>query len=80
MKTSLSIQDSLLPFLPLLYIAWGDGVLEEHEMAFIKKQIEENDTINPDTKLLVYKWLDPTNQLLQENSLTGKVTSDNMQI
>ncbi|WP_438969350.1 acyl-CoA dehydrogenase family protein [Nonlabens sp.] len=61
MKTSISIPDSLLPFIPLLYIAWADGVLEEHEIAYIKKQIDENETIKQATKLMVYKWLEPDN-------------------
>ncbi|MGJ8684526.1 MAG: acyl-CoA dehydrogenase family protein [Nonlabens sp.] len=61
MNTSISIQDSLLPFLPLLYIAWADGVLEEHEIEYIKQQIEENDKIKLGTKKMVYTWLDPNN-------------------
>lgn len=61
MKTSISIPDSLLPFIPLLYIAWADDVLEEHEIAYIKKQIDQNKTIKEETKLIVYKWLNPEN-------------------
>lgn len=58
---SVSIPDSLLPFLPLLYIAWADGVLEENEIDFINQKIKENNTIKPETKNLVCKWLDPQN-------------------
>ncbi|PQJ32215.1 acyl-CoA oxidase [Nonlabens arenilitoris] len=60
MKTSINIQDSLLPFLPLLYIAWADGILEKHEIDYIKNQIDDNNTITDATKQLISKWLDPS--------------------
>lgn len=56
---STKIQESLLPFIPLLYIAWADGVLEENEIEYIEQRIAENKTIKPVTKKLVCKWLDP---------------------
>lgn len=59
MKTPISIQDSIIPFLPLLYIAWADGVLEEHETEYIKNKINENEAIQAHTKQLLHKWLDP---------------------
>ena len=58
---SVSIQDPLLPFLPLLYIAWADGVLEETEINFINKKINDNKTIKSETKDMVCKWLNPQN-------------------
>jgi len=58
---STKIQDSLLPFIPLLYIAWADGILEESEIDYIEKQIKENTSLKPETKRILAKWLDPTN-------------------
>ena len=47
---STTIQESLLPFIPLLYIAWADGILEKDEIIYIEKQIKENDTLKPEIK------------------------------
>jgi len=58
---SVHIKESILPFIPLLYIAWADGILEEKEIEYIERLIKENTTIKPETKKLVCKWLDPNN-------------------
>jgi len=58
---SATIQDSLIPFIPLLFVAWADGVLEAIEIEYIEQQIQENKTIKTETKNLVCKWLDPAN-------------------
>ena len=54
-----TIQDSLLPFIPLLYIAWADGILEKEEIVFIEKQIQNNDELKAETKNIICKWLNP---------------------
>jgi len=58
---SVVIQDSLIPFIPLLYVAWADGVLEENEIEYIENQIQSNSSLKPETKNLVCKWLNPAN-------------------
>lgn len=58
---SATIQKPLLPFIPLLYVAWADGVLDENEIDYIEQQIKNNNTIRTETKKLVCKWLDPAN-------------------
>jgi len=55
------MKDSLLPFIPLLYIAWADGVLEESEIEYIEQRIKENKTIKVETKKVVCNWLNPNN-------------------
>jgi len=58
---SAEIQDPLIPFIPLLYVAWADGVLEENEIEYIENQIQSNNSLKPETKNLVCKWLNPAN-------------------
>ncbi len=58
---SVTIQDPLIPFIPLLYVAWADGVLEASEIEYIENQIHISTSIKPETKKLVCKWLNPTN-------------------
>jgi len=55
------IQDPLIPFIPLLYVAWADGVLEENEIEYIENQIQNNSSLKPETKKMVSKWLNPGN-------------------
>jgi len=56
---STTIQEPLLPFIPLLYIAWADGTLEKEEIIYIEKQIKENKTLKTETKKIICGWLDP---------------------
>jgi len=58
---STTLQEPLLPFIPLLYIAWADGILEQEEILYIEKQISENKTLKPETKKIICKWLEPAN-------------------
>ena len=58
---SATIQDPLIPFIPLLYVAWADGVLETNEIEYIENQIQSNNSIKPETKNLICKWLDANN-------------------
>lgn len=58
---SATIQDPLIPFIPLLYVAWADGILEASEIEYIENQIQSNSSLKPETKNLVCKWLNPSN-------------------
>lgn len=55
------IQDQLIPFIPLLYVAWADGVLEKSEIDYIEIQIKNNRSLKLETKKMVCKWLNPSN-------------------
>ncbi len=55
-QTRLSLDDPrLLPFLPMLYVAWADGVLEAEEIEAICRDLED------DCRSLVEPWLDAEN-------------------
>jgi len=58
---SATIQQPLIPFIPLLYVAWADGILEPGEIEYIENQIKTNSSLKPETKNLVCKWLNPAN-------------------
>jgi acyl-CoA oxidase len=48
----------LLPFLPLIYVAWADGELTAQEAAAIRARIEEQD-LDPGCRERLGRWLDP---------------------
>ena len=50
----------LVSVLPLLYIAWADGILTPSEIKEISARIEGLDWIDPADKETVRRWLDPT--------------------
>ncbi len=49
----------LLPLLPLLYVAWADGILTPSEMAEISARLEAEDWLAEDEKAAVREWLNP---------------------
>jgi len=55
-----SISATLIPFLPLLYIAWADGVLSPSEIELLKTEFEKAG-IPDDIQSLLNRWLDPKN-------------------
>ena len=48
----------LLPFLPLIYVAWADGELTAEEAADIRARIEAHD-LEPSCRERLAAWLDP---------------------
>ncbi|MEZ4884541.1 MAG: acyl-CoA dehydrogenase [Chitinophagales bacterium] len=52
---------ALLPFLPMLYVAWADAVLTPSEINLIRTKIEAQGWLNEPTKAILKKWLDPAN-------------------
>ena len=48
----------LMPFLPLVYVAWADGELTAEEAAGIRALIEEQD-LGDDCRVRLARWLDP---------------------
>ncbi len=51
---------SLLPILPMVYIAWSDGVLTPTEINTIRKKFEALDFIDEKATHVMEKWLSPT--------------------
>ncbi len=50
----------LTPFLPLLYIAWADGELEDGEIVEICSRIHGPDGLATDCESVLGRWLDPS--------------------
>ena len=59
-----SIQDTYSPgvrsFIPLLYIAWADGLLSPSEVNIIHRQIDKMEHLTMEEKTTLYQWSDPS--------------------
>jgi acyl-CoA oxidase len=57
------VQDLYTPavrsFIPLLYVAWADGLLSPSEVKIIQKKINEQDQLTTQEKLVLNQWVDP---------------------
>jgi acyl-CoA oxidase len=49
----------LLPLLPLVYVAWSDGVLEPEELSRIFERVAHQDWLDDEARALLRAWLDP---------------------
>lgn len=49
----------LLPFLPLLYVAWADGDLGPEELALIRARVDGAPGLAPEARDGLARWLDP---------------------
>ncbi len=52
---------ALLPFLPMLYVAWADAVLTPAEIELIGVKIEAQTWLKISEKRILKQWLDPAN-------------------
>ncbi|HEX6693866.1 MAG TPA: acyl-CoA dehydrogenase [Longimicrobiales bacterium] len=50
---------ALLPFAPMLYIAWADGTLTPAEIADIRARVAGDATLDADVRAGLSTWLDP---------------------
>jgi acyl-CoA oxidase len=50
---------NLLPFAPLLYVAWADGELTESELASLRTRIESAGWLDAESRHKLGGWLDP---------------------
>jgi acyl-CoA oxidase len=50
----------LIPFLPMLYVAWSDAVLTPSERAAMSAQVDRQDWLTAAEKAQLRQWLDPT--------------------
>lgn len=63
-RTPLPLPDAdraLLPFLPLLYVAWADGNLEAHEIEGARVRLKAVPNLTPAQRATLERWLDPSN-------------------
>ena len=56
---SLLGEPGLLPFLPLLYVAWADGDLEPDELRLIGSKVDAAEGLPPAVRTALGRWLDP---------------------
>ncbi len=56
-----SLSPSAISFLPLVYVAWADGVLAHSELAELKSWLEQQDDIPQEDRKIIASWLDPDN-------------------
>ena len=53
------ISQALLPLLPMIYIAWADGILTPQELAAVRAKLNEQTWLLPEEKRMLTHWLDP---------------------
>jgi acyl-CoA oxidase len=58
-RTELLEDPELRPFLPLLFVAWSDGDLEESDLAVLHAHVERMPWLRPAARLALAGWLDP---------------------
>lgn len=49
----------LLPFLPMLYVAWSDAVLTPTQLTAMRSQIEQHEWLTTEEQSQLLAWLDP---------------------
>ena len=59
--SGLDIDSCVLPFLPMLYIAWSDEVISPAQIKRIDKVLRTSKCMTADQRKLVKEWLDPAN-------------------
>ena len=56
-RTALLEDPQLRPFLPLLWVAWSDGDMEEADLADLCARVEA--MLRPAARIALQQWLDP---------------------
>ncbi len=49
----------IIPLLPMLYIAWADGIFSPEEFDVICQRLQEKSWFNETEKVLLAHWLNP---------------------
>ena len=58
-RTDLLEDPELRPFLPLLFVAWSDGDLEESDLVVLEAHVEKMPWLRPAARIALSAWLDP---------------------
>ena len=58
-RTALLEDQELRPFLPLLWMAWSDGDMEDEDLADLHAQIDAMPWLRPAARIALSQWLDP---------------------
>lgn len=56
---SLLHNEDLVPFLPMIYVAWADGELSDKEITSIRDLAEEQECLGEKDRDVLLSWLDP---------------------
>src|SRR5690606_30830879 len=56
-------QSELLPLLPMIYVAWADGELEDEEIARVVEQATRLNWLDTKAATMLADWLDPSSPL-----------------
>ncbi|MBX3187491.1 MAG: acyl-CoA dehydrogenase family protein [Labilithrix sp.] len=59
-RTTLLEDPQLRPFLPLLWVAWSDGDMEEDDLAALCARVEAMPWLRPAARIALAAWLDPS--------------------
>ncbi len=59
--SGLSVDSCVLPFLPMLYVAWSDEVISPAQIRSIENVLSTSSCLQVDQRQLIQKWLDPAN-------------------
>ena len=54
-------QPALVPFLPMIYIAWADGHLSDEQMQEIAERLQATENLDSEARAAVSRWLDAEN-------------------
>jgi len=54
---ALAAEPSALPFLPLLYVAWADGDLDDGEIEQLRRRVNASDGLSQNARALLDEWL-----------------------
>ena len=60
-RRDLPLSPDAVALLPMLYVAWTDGVLTPSKIDLLREMVEQSDGLSDDTKTEVCSYLDPAN-------------------
>ncbi len=60
MADRIPLDGMLLPFAPILYIAWADGALSDDEIRAIRSHVDGDTSLSVELRAALQTWLDPT--------------------
>ena len=58
-RPPISQDPALLPFLPLLHVAWADGSLEDDEQSALRRLLAALPALAPEARAALLEWFDP---------------------
>jgi acyl-CoA oxidase len=54
-----AVDRALLPFMPLIYVAWSDGALSAREIRTLRDRLGGEDWLDDHARAVLERWLDP---------------------